>query len=111
MTFQNAFSTYKHKKAVKHERGLILAIEVCSLCDVKIRSKDQSIVLDVTTVSILFPRANFDNLDLIKDHDGKVYSIRFDSRFLRRELMRAYELSDNSEITTSLTDRFGNAFR
>lgn len=108
MRFEGAFSTYKHKKAIKHDRSLLLAIEVCSLCDVKIRSNDKRIVLDVNMVSVLFPRANFDNLETVKDKDGEVYSVRFDARFLRRELMRAYELSDNTEIATTLSQRFAN---
>lgn len=110
MRFEGAFSTYKHKKAVKHDRGLLLAIEVCSLCDVKIRSKDPRIILDVGMVEALFPRANFENLETVKDDKtGKIFSIRFDARFLRRELMRAYELSDNTEIAKTLSQRFANA--
>lgn len=108
MNFEGAFSTYKHKKAIKHDRSLLLAIEVCSLCDVEIRSRDKRIILDVRMVNALFPMADFDNLETIKDKDGKVYSVRFDARFLRRELMRAYELSDNTEIATTLSRRFAN---
>lgn len=110
MNFEGAFSTYKHKKVIKHDRSLLLAIEVCSLCDAEIRSEDKRIVLDVGMVIALFPRANFDNLETIKDDkSNEVYSVRFDSRFLRRELMRAYELSDNTEIATTLSERFANA--
>lgn len=117
MKFEGAFTTYKHKKAVKHDRGLLLAIEVCSLCDVKIRSKDKSIVIDVGMVNVLFPKANFDNLETVREaipndgtaKKGQIYSVRFDARFLRRELMRAYELTDNTEIATTLSQRFANA--
>jgi len=117
MRFEGAFSTYKHKKAVKHDRALLLAIEVCSLCDAKIRSKDKRIVLDVAMVNVLFPRANFDNLETVREavpnnsvlKEGPIYSVRFDARFLRRELMRAYELSDNAEVATTISRRFANA--